>query len=351
MNWKSVLLSPDDPVAEAIKVLDRDDSRIVLVVEEDNKLVGTITDGDIRRGLLKGCSLDALLSDVMNPDPKVGSVGDDRKVTERRMVNLSVRQMPIVDADRVVRGLKTLQQLNERKTFKNPVFIMAGGFGTRLLPLTNDVPKPMLKIGGKPILERILEGFIKSGFSEFYISTHYKAEIVKNYFGTGERWGVDIHYVFEDVPLGTGGALGLLPDSITKLPIIMMNGDILTNIDYRKLIEFHDDLKGIATVCVKEYDIQVPYGVVEGEKHQVKKIVEKPVRRFFVNAGIYVLNPILLDGKDGSSYLDMPSFLEELIEQGKKVSMFPIHEYWLDIGQMDEFERAQKEVHLVLEDG
>lgn len=349
LNWENILLSLTSTVSEAIEVLERDDPRIVLVVDDQRKLLGTITDGDIRRGLLKGCTLQSMLSEVMNNAPKVVYFGEDRAVIKRHMENLSVRQMPIVDSNMVVTGLETVRSLSEKTVFDNPVFIMAGGFGTRLKPLTDNVPKPMLKVGTKPILERIVESFVQAGFHEFYISTHYKAEMVKDYFGNGEQWGIDIHYVHEDEPLGTAGALGLLPDSITKLPIIMINGDILTNIDYRNLIEFHEELGGVATVCVKEYDIQVPYGVVDGDNHEVKRIVEKPVQRFFVNAGIYVLNPTLLEGKSGSSYMEMPSLLEELIQYGKKVTMFPIHEYWLDIGQMEEFERAQKEVHMVLE--
>jgi len=344
MNWKNILLGPDAPLSEAIRVLERDDTKIVLVVDESGRLLGTITDGDIRRGLLKTYSLEAEISKVMNGDPKVVSLGEERDVIRSRMENLGIRQMPIVDNERVVHGLETLKHLADTARRDNPVFIMAGGFGTRLRPLTESIPKPMLKVRGKPILERIIEGFVKAGFHEFYISTHYRAKMVRDYFGNGGRWGIDIRYVHEDEPLGTAGALGLLPESMTRLPIIMINGDILTNVNYGSLVNFHETHEGVATVCVKEYEFQVPYGVVDGSNHEVRRIVEKPVQRFFVNAGIYVLNPSLIEGTDGTSYLDMPNLLESIIADGRRVMMFPIHEYWLDIGRMDEFKRAQDEL-------
>jgi NDP-sugar pyrophosphorylase family protein len=248
----------------------------------------------------------------------------------------------------VVHGLETLKHLTEEIKHNNPVFIMAGGFGTRLRPLTDETPKPMLKVGAKPILERIIESFVKAGFHEFYISIHYKADMVRDYFGSGEKWGVDITYIREDEPLGTAGALKLLPDSMSDLPIILMNGDILTNVNYRNLLEFHEENASTATVCVKEYDIQVPYGVVEGNDYLVTEIVEKPVQRFLVNAGIYVLDQSILSQRNNTGYLEMPSLLDGLIKSDKKVTMFPIHEYWIDIGQMEEYERAQEEVQWVL---
>jgi NDP-sugar pyrophosphorylase family protein len=253
---------------------------------------------------------------------------------------------PIVDKDGVLCGLETLQHLIKKSKYDNPVFLMAGGFGTRLHPLTKDTPKPLLKVGSKPILEMIIEQFISYGFHNFYISTHFKSEQIRNYFKDGELHNISIKYVYEDAPLGTAGSLGLLPDNLSDLPIIVMNGDLLTKIDFKNLLDFHNDNNSKATMCVREYDFQVPYGVVEIENYSIKAIKEKPVHKFFVNAGIYVLNKELINKVDGKSYLNMTDFLErELSDDG--VNAFPIHEYWLDIGQIEEYEKANKDFHTV----
>jgi len=343
LDWQNVLITPEEPIAKAIEILDKESPKIVLVVDPEQKLLGTITDGDIRRTLLHGHGLQDDARLAMHANPKVVSPGESMQAIKEKMELYRLQQMPMVDSDGVVQGLETLRHLNKQRLYDNPVFIMAGGFGKRLRPLTDDTPKPMLKVGSKPILERIIERFIVAGFHDFYISTHYKAKMVRDYFGDGSKWDVRIQYVHEQTPLGTAGALGLLPDDITDLPIIMMNGDLLTEMNYENLVQFHQDQGGIATICVKEYDIQLPYGVVKGEAGRVKKIEEKPIQRFFVNAGIYVLNKTLLNEVKGTEYIDMPGLLENLVEQGQKISMFPVHEYWIDIGQMEEFERAQKE--------
>ena len=224
---------------------------------------------------------------------------------------------------------------------------MAGGFGTRLHPLTEKTPKPLLKIGDRPILETILEQFIDYGFHDFYISTHFKSELIKDYFKDGGLYGVNIHYIYEDVPLGTAGSLGLLPSSISDLPIIVMNGDILTKVNFEHLLDFHNSNKSDATVCVREYDFKVPYGVIETTNGcSIKSINEKPIHKFFVNAGIYVINKDLIDKIDGKRYLDMTDFLEGVINYNK-VNAFPVHEYWLDIGHISEYKRANKEIYTV----
>jgi len=253
-------------------------------------------------------------------------------------------QIPIVDNNGVIVGLETLRQLTKKHTFDNTVFLMAGGFGKRLSPLTDNVPKPLLKIGSKPILENILNNFISSGFHNFYISTHYKAEMVQEYFGDGSNWGVTIKYVYEDTPLGTAGSLSLLPKESLKLPILVMNGDLLTNIDFKELLYFHMQGKNDATMCVREYDFQVPYGVIKSNKGYVSAIEEKPIHQFFINAGIYVLNPSILDMIKEGSCLDMTELLEKKIKDSGQVEMFAVHEYWLDIGQLDQFKQAQKDV-------
>jgi NDP-sugar pyrophosphorylase family protein len=220
---------------------------------------------------------------------------------------------------------------------------MAGGFGTRLRPLTDVCPKPLLEIGGKPILETILESFVGSGFRNFYISVHYRADQIKDYFGDGRRWGVLINYVEEHEPLGTAGALGLLPDNLPDLPMIVMNGDILTQIDFSRLLAYHNEHQGIATLCVRQYEYQIPYGVVSMDAQRITGIVEKPIHSCFSNAGIYVLNKSLVQSIAKRQQIDMPQLLNQQILAGELVSMFPVHEYWLDIGRESDFLRAQGE--------
>jgi dTDP-glucose pyrophosphorylase len=331
-------------MAHAIDMLDKEALRIVLVVNTSGKLLGTITDGDIRRALINQLGMNTELRNVMFCDPTVASVKDDKATILKLMKKRDLLQIPILDANGIVVGLENLHRLLENRKYNNPVFLMAGGFGKRLKPLTNDVPKPLLKVGTKPILEIILEQFIKSGFYNFYISTHYKAEMVRTYFDDGRKWGVEIQYIHEEEPLGTAGSLGLLPNDVPELPLIMMNGDLLTNFNFERLLQFHSEQKGIATVCVREYDLKIPYGVVESEDIRIKRITEKPVHKFFVNAGIYVLEPDLVHSVQGNEYIDMPNLIENEIKQGCTVNMFPIHEYWLDIGQMDEYEKAQGDI-------
>jgi NDP-sugar pyrophosphorylase family protein len=206
----------------------------------------------------------------------------------------------------------------------------------------------MLKVGGKPILELILQNFIDAGFYRFFISTHYMPEIIQDHFGDGHQWGVDIRYIHEETPLGTAGALGLLPHDEMDMPMFLMNGDLLTRLDYRSLLEFHLQHQATATMCVREYEHQIPYGVIESDGHCITTITEKPVQHFFINAGIYLLSPDLIKSVSPGTHIDMPALLQQSIDKGQQVNMFPIHEYWLDIGRMEDFRRAQDEVTDVL---
>lgn len=343
-DWKDTFLKPTDILSTAIKVLDKSAKRIALVVDDHDRLLGTITDGDIRRALLKHRSMEVVVTDVMQHNPTTALVTDDHETILSKMQNKDLLHMPVLDIEGCVVGLETLQHLVDRGRYDNPVILMAGGFGTRLYPLTKHTPKPLLKIGKKPILESIFSQFVDSGFHDFYISTHYKAEMVQKHFGDGSNWGVNIRYIHEKEPLGTAGALGLLPNDLPDLPFIMMNGDLVTKVNFEYLLSFHREQKGMATMCVREYDFQVPYGVIEINEHRIKNIVEKPVHSFFVNAGIYVLEPELVAEVKGDEYLDMPTLLERQLEKGRQVNSFPIHEYWLDIGLMEEYERAKREI-------
>jgi dTDP-glucose pyrophosphorylase len=343
-QWRNAQINRDTSLEQAIEVLDKAALRIALVVDETDILLGTLTDGDVRRALLQRLSLDTPVREVMNTKPK--TAGKDW--TESRilavMEQYEVLQLPLVDSDRKLVGLANLHDLLNKHRHDNPVFLMAGGFGTRLRPLTNNCPKPMLKVGDKPILEQILQNFVDAGFHRFYISTHYMPEVIQDYFGNGEKWGVSITYIHENEPLGTGGALGLLPHDEIDLPLFMMNGDLLTSLNIHSFLEFHENHDSIATMCVREYEYQVPYGVVTSVGTQIKSMIEKPIHKFFVNAGIYLLNPELVKSVKQGTCIDMPTLLEQQIDINKPVNLFPIHEYWLDIGRMEDFHKAQSEV-------
>jgi dTDP-glucose pyrophosphorylase/predicted transcriptional regulator len=339
-DWSKILLKTSDSLEKAIKVLHVGGLQIALVVDNKGKLLGTITDGDIRRALIKYRGMDYLVEKVMNNSPITALSSESSDVLMSRMKSRNLLHIPIIDEKGFLVGLETLQHLTYNKKYDNPVFLMAGGFGTRLHPLTEDTPKPLLNVGNRPILETILSRFIRSGFHNFFISTHFKAEKIQAHFGDGSAWGVKIEYVNEEKPLGTAGSIGLLPKNLPKLPILMMNGDVLTKVNFEHLLAFHQEQKGIATMCIRDYDVQIPFGVVNVEEQQAKSIVEKPIEKYFVNAGIYVLEPELVNKVKPNTHIDMPNLLEKQIKEGKSVSIFPIHEYWLDIGHMKEYESA-----------
>lgn len=343
-NWENILIGPEQSIKDALLIIDHEALRVALVVDRSKHLLGVVTDGDIRRGLLSGLSLDTPVKNIMNTSPITVSMNEAKQVLIDTMESHNILFLPVIDNGKVV-GLETLHDAMAKTQHDNPIFIMAGGFGTRLRPLTDNCPKPMLHIGDKPILETVILSFINSGFVNFYISTHFMPEQIEAHFGDGSKWGVSISYVYEGSPLGTGGALGLLPRDIPELPIIMMNADVLTKVNFERLLEFHNDNNAHATMCVREYDYQIPYGVINGEGNKIISMVEKPTQRFFINAGIYVISQELARSVSRNYVIDMPTLLELCIERGENVLMFPIHEYWLDIGRMDDFERAQNDIH------
>jgi NDP-sugar pyrophosphorylase family protein len=280
----------------------------------------------------------------MNTNPVTTTKYASKQQVIKLMESKDILSIPLVE-NGVVIGLHTLHESLSIQKLDNPVFLMAGGFGTRLRPLTNNCPKPLLKVGNKPILEITLLNFIKSGFTNFYISTHYMPEMIMEHFGDGSKWEVSITYVHEETPLGTGGALGLLPNDLPNLPLIMMNGDILTNINFQKLLDFHNNESADASMCVREYEYQIPYGVIQGANGKITSMEEKPTQLFHINAGIYVVNPEIIEQVMVNEKIDMPTLLEKKIEAQGNVMMFPIHEYWLDIGRMEDYQRAQADIH------
>lgn len=341
-DWKKVLASPEASLVEIIKIIDEGATGIALIVDSSEHLLGTITDGDIRRAILQGISLTEVASSIMNTRPTVARINDDREAILTPMCQKGIKQVPIVDENGKVVFLEVLSEMIKSVKRKNWVVLMAGGKGQRLRPLTTECPKPLLKVGGKPILETIIENFIQYGFTQFYISVNYKADMIEKYFGDGTKMGININYLRESEQLGTAGALSLLPD-IPEEPILVMNGDLLTKVNFAHLLEFHKECRTVSTMCVREYKVQVPYGVVQLDKHRLTGIVEKPIQQFFVSAGVYVLDPTVIKAIPKNQFLDMPTIFEELIHRDNKPAVFPVREYWIDIGQMPDFEKANVE--------
>lgn len=342
-HWQRVLIRPETSLRETIEVIDRAALQIALVVDDEERLVGVVTDGDIRRALIRGLSLEHPVVDVMNKRPKVAALQDSKTQLIAMMEGHHLYQLPVVDDQGRVVRLESLQALYRQPSFPNPVFLMAGGFGTRLRPYTDDCPKPLLEIGGKPILETIIENFVKSGFRQFFIAVHYRSQQIKDYFGDGDRWGIKIRYIDETEPMGTAGAIGLLPDDLPDVPLIVMNGDILTQVDFSRVLAYHNEQQAIATLCVRQYEYQIPYGVVNLDQQRVVGIEEKPQQGCLVNAGIYVLDHSLIKVIAAQKKLDMPTLLNQQVDRGELVSMFQVNDYWLDIGREADFLQAQGE--------
>ena len=341
-TWKDVLVKANAPIRSAIKTIDTAGMQIALVVDDQGCLLGTVTDGDVRSAILRGVSLTASVQKIMNHHPITAQSNQSRERFLSIMSEHKIHQVPLLDTKGRVTGIEFIDDLIKEKKKENIVVIMAGGLGSRLRPLTNDCPKPLLHVGQKPILETILENFIEHGFETFYVAVNYKDEMIKKYFGNGKSLGCKIRYLSEKRKLGTAGALSLLPLKPRK-PVIVMNGDLLTKINFNQLLDFHRQHKASATMCIREYDLQVPYGVVKMNEHLIREIEEKPIHKFFVNAGIYVFEPKVFRRIPRNKPLDMPRLLQSLTKAKQHVAAFPIREYWLDIGRMDDLDRANQE--------
>jgi dTDP-glucose pyrophosphorylase/CBS domain-containing protein len=324
-------------VTESIAILDAirtmDEGRLqIAIVERQGRVVGTLTDGDVRRALLAGAALSQPVETVMNKFPIVAKVGIANEAALALMRKHSIHQLPVVDADDRIVEIKLIDDLTRASHSDYWVVLMAGGAGTRLRPLTEDLPKPLINVGGRPILETILSNFVAAGFSKFFISVNYKAEMIQDYFGDGSKWGIEISYLEEKTKLGTAGALSLLPSRPSN-PIVVMNGDLLTTINFQQLIKYHQEHRAVATACVIEHSTTIPYGVVEISENAVTNIREKPEFKQFINAGVYLLEPATFDYIEPGKPLDMPSLLNMLVEDKKTTVAFPLREYWIDIGR------------------
>ena len=331
---------------EAINAIDRGGVRIALMVDGDGRLVGTLTDGDIRRCLLRGLDLSSPASQEVQRHFLAAKGSMVHSEAMALMLRHSIDQLPVIDSEGRLVGLYLRDDLLGQPPagLPNPVVLMAGGRGTRLRPLTDHCPKPMLRVAGKPILESILEQCIASGLHDFYLAVNHLKEQIRDHFGDGSRWGVQIQYIEETKPLGTAGALQLLPGHARlETPLLVMNGDVLTRLNLAQLLEFHTSHGAAATLGVRSHDVVIPFGVVEAEGVDLVGFREKPVLRHQVNAGIYAIEPSLLSLIPADQSMDMPSLLLAAREAGKRVAVCPIHEYWCDIGRPETLKQADED--------
>lgn len=339
-NIKQYTVTVGDELKKAIEIIDQGSIGIAIVVNSKFQVVGTITDGDVRRALLKGINLSDNLDEVMNKNSIVAGEEYSRKELVALAKKHAINQIPIINDEKELVHIETFHNSLGETSKLNTVILMAGGLGKRLMPLTENTPKPMLVVGDQPILETIIKNCVKYGLKKFIICVNYLSDQVKDHFGDGSNWGIDIEYVDEEKKLGTAGALSLITKEFNE-DVIVMNADLLTNVNFDQLLSYHKSEKSYATMCVKEYDFKVPYGVVKANDNVISSIEEKPVHRFFINAGIYVLSASVLTRIESNQYLDMPQLFNKLLEEEKKLVTFPIREYWLDVGLPEDFQKAK----------
>jgi len=349
MELAQFLVSPESSIREVMVCIDCNAKGIALVVDGDRRLLGTVTDGDIRRAILARIDLDLRVEEMLkrrtpppHPSPVTAIVGTPDAELLHLMSEYSLRHVPLIDDAGLVVDLALLSDLMKEDELQLSAVVMAGGYGTRLRPVTEELPKPMLPIGDRPLLELILHQLRDAGIKRVNLATHYKKDIIANHFGDGQNFGVEIRYVEEDQPLGTAGALSLLEPS--NEPLLIINGDVLTRVDFHAMLDFHRYHKADMTVAVCQYELRLPHGVVETDGTAITGISEKPVIRHFMNAGIYLLNPEMCRFVPiGHSY-DMTDLINKVITEGCRVVSFPLREYWLDIGQAEDYQKALKDI-------
>lgn len=339
--WRNAILPSTANVQQAITNLDDQAIQIVLIINEHGTLEGTLSDGDIRRGLLRGIGMDSPICEVMNKNPMVVPQNVGAEMVIKIMTVNKIRQIPIVNDENRVVGLHLWDRMTAQDVIPNTMIIMAGGKGTRLRPYTADLPKPMLHVAGRPMLEHILSKGIDEGFRSFVISVGYLGHMIESYFGNGEKLGIDISYIEETEPLGTAGALSLMEQTF-ELPFVVTNGDVITKIQYSKIIEFHSQNHALGTMAVHSHEWQNPYGVVKLDGIEIIEFEEKPITSSQINAGVYALSNEVLSYLPKAKYCDMPCLFEKLQSAGKRVVAYPMHESWIDVGRPNDLEIANE---------
>jgi dTDP-glucose pyrophosphorylase len=342
VNDRSFMLQDDAKILDVIANLNESGYLICILTDSSNKLLGTITDGDIRRGLLAGKSVTDLAITIIISNPVTSQLGASDEHNKNLIKQHQVKQIPIVDDQNHIHALYIWDEDDQVEVRDNPILIMAGGFGKRMMPLTNDIPKPMLKISGKPILENIICSARAQGFRSFFVSLHYLGDQIIDYFGDGSNWDVEINYIKEDKPLGTAGCMTLFNER-PKLPFIVTNGDLYSDINFSAILDFHISNNADATMAIKQQKLRNPFGVVKTDGLQITAIEEKPINISYINSGIYIISPKTLDTLEINQYCDMPNFFLDLRDRDKKIIAFPIHESWEDIGNPIDLNKLNQE--------
>lgn len=345
-DLKSMTVRANATLREVMSIIDSGAHQIALVTDPNDTLIATVTDGDVRRGILGGLGMDALVSEIMHRNPTTLPKGASAASAQRLMRERSLNHIPVIEPNGRLVALAIRDEPSKVEPRSTPVVLMAGGLGMRLRPLTDTVPKPMIPLGEKPLLERIIARFRDQGFSRFTLSLNYLGHVIRDHFGDGRALGVQIDYIEETKRMGTGGALSQLPRRPDE-PFVVMNGDILTTTSFGCMIDFHVETGSAATICGRQFSMQVPYGVLDTDGSTLISIVEKPIQKFLVNAGIYALSPVALDFLKADEPLDMPELIQRVSSEGLKVSVFPVREYWMDIGRIEDLDRARAEYETV----
>lgn len=342
-NWEQTLVLEHQNLHEVLTAIDRSGRQMALVADNERRLIGTLSDGDIRRWLINGGTTDDLAGEVCNRSPYTVFEGVGRAVVRRLLNEYGVHQIPMIDTDRRIVGLIGLEDLFIYPERSETVVIMAGGLGSRMGSLTRDTPKPMLLIDDRPVLQIILEQFRRQGFRRFLIAVNYLADCIINHFGDGSRFDVQIEYLHEKKRLGTAGALSLIKAD-PEYPFVVTNGDVLMNEYFGDILDEHRYHNADITVMVRDYEMQVPYGVVEENDGNAVSIVEKPVHNFKVNAGVYCLSPRVLRFVPSNRYFDMPDLFNAIVAADLTARIQRINGYWIDIGRVSDYERAKSEI-------
>ncbi|HEB9417023.1 TPA: nucleotidyltransferase family protein [Campylobacter coli] len=341
MDINKLKLTPDSSIEEALKVVGQERVRLGIIVDKKDNFLGVISDSNIRKALIKGKNLQSKIKDIYTKNPITIKENTNKNELLKLSAKTDIYDFPVLNDKKEVISIKSISSLLNRQVNSNFVIIMAGGLGTRLKELTKDTPKPMLKVGKKPILESIVQRLKEQNFENFIFCVNYKKQIIEDYFKKGKDFGVKISYIKERKKLGTAGALSLIKQDF-KESFIVMNADILTELNFNELLKAHKDSKALMSVCAREFEQQIPFGVIEQNKGFITNITEKPVQKFLVSAGIYVCEPEILELLNKNEYLDMPELIKLAMQKGR-VNTYLIHDYWIDIGRLDEFVKANEE--------